>query len=253
MNLKVETKDKDFSKIPHLLIDSGLLAQLKPSEVKVFLVINRYANYYTGISYPTVKTITELSGVNKNTISKATKALVQKGLIEKVRTPKRFRFRNRYRVTKLKGFYSNLASGIIPRKTDKCRKIFRGKDGKFKPVPKDTDTSIPSSTDRGIPTNTERCTCPQKTDKKKNLEINNRDIVLEKDLEAWTAKDSQASPSGQKKSIREVDPEILNELIKARGVNGAKQYLRDQGYNEEEVKQLRELKAKENDKQNKTA
>ncbi|MCM8778664.1 MAG: helix-turn-helix domain-containing protein [Candidatus Omnitrophica bacterium] len=83
-------KDKDFSKLPHSLIDSGLVAKVKPSVLKVFLVINRFANYETGLSYPTVKIISELFGVNKSNIAPATKQLALLGLIEKKKRVKGF-------------------------------------------------------------------------------------------------------------------------------------------------------------------
>ena len=191
--MESKQKDKDFSKIPHSIIDSGLLAKLKPSEIKVFLVINRFANYKTGLSYPTVKTISELSGVSKGCIAPATKQLVLLGLIEKARTGKRFSFRNCYRV--IKNPKINLC--IIPSNTDKCKRYLRGKNGKFKPISLNTDNNIPSNMDNECPSNMELGISPSNTDKKEKYRDNiNRDKDIDKSAGSASAcPDSQASPA----------------------------------------------------------
>jgi len=251
VNLKSEEKDKDFSKIPHFMIDSGLLAELRPSEIKVFLVINRFADYKTGIAYPTVKKISELSGINKDNIAKATRSLVQKGLIEKRKTGERFRFRNWYRVTKLKSIYSDLPSCIVPKKTGKCREIPRGKDGKFIPIPKNTDNGIPQNTDSPIPSFTESDTCPQNTEKKENLEICNRDNIIRdnvKETNAFREKQVLESVSqekeaetkiSEKKIISKSYRKILGVQKRHVGLDQIIKVLRDQGYGEEEIEKWR--------------
>lgn len=243
----MERRYKDFSRIPHALIDSGVLALLKPSETKVLLVIHRFADYHTGISWPSIEKINELSGVNKGTVCKAIRELAQKGLIRKHSTGERLRHRNCYVVERNKERLAQLASYIAPAKRIKCKRINRGKNGKFKPIPKNTESSIPNNMDKGIPTNTERYTLPFNTDKKENRETINRDIVLEKDSEALAAKSSQASVTDKNKSIKKANPDIVNQLIKQNGLVWVKKYLRDQGYDEKEIEELKEVKVAEKD------
>jgi DNA-binding MarR family transcriptional regulator len=241
--LKMEEKDKDFSKIPHRMIDSGLLSQLKPTVLKVFLVINRFADYQTGVAYPTVEKISELSGVNKNSIAGATKSLAREGLIEKKKTGRRFHFRNCYRVTRLKGIYSDLPSCIIPKKTDKCRRIPRGKDGKFIPIPKKTDNSIPQNTDNPGPSFADSGTCPENTDKKENLEISKRDNGFRDNIPSGVSNETQDSIDEKvdknrqnevfaRTPLKEPDPEMVKSMISKHGVEWTRKYLRDNGYDE---------------------
>ena len=162
MYLQPTQKDKNFSKLYHEIVKNGFLTGLSSSAIRVYLVLLVYANYETGWSYPTVKTISRLSGVDKNRISKATKELDSFGLITKSRAGKRFEYKNYYRIVKHpKGLF-----GICPENTDKRRQIFRGKDGKFEPVPKNTDNDIPLNMDQGFPRSMESCVHPQMTDKK---------------------------------------------------------------------------------------
>lgn len=239
--MDTQEKDKDFSKISHTIIDSRLLDKLSPSELKVYLVINRFANYKTGLSYPTVKTIRELSGVDKNDIAPATKHLAQLGLIEKARTGKRFSFRNCYRVIK----NPKINMGTIPIKTDKRRMYFKGKDGKFKPIPPNTDNNVPDNTDKVCPPNTELDIVPIDTDKKEKYRDNvNRDSNIEKESagSASACLISQASPASlkRKKSLSQVTNETLYTFRDQLGGSEAlKTYLLKLGYPQEEVEDLR--------------
>lgn len=239
MSSTLEQRDKDFSKLYHQVVDSGLLKKLSNIEIRVYLVLLRFSNYKTGLCYPTVKKITELSGVNKNNISHATEGLATKGLIEKVRTGKRFSFRLCYRVTKSRARLSQLASCIVPCKTDKCRAIKRGKNGRFKPIPRNTDKGIPCNTDDPIPSNSESCICPTHTDKKENLEINNRNKSIEKAGSASARLKRQASPAlNSKKSLKHISKETLSGFIKEKGLEWVKAFLRKNGYDEKEIENL---------------
>jgi hypothetical protein len=64
----------------------------------------------------------------------------------------------------------------IPKKMEKRKGIFQGKNGKFQPHPSNVDYPHPSNTDNPHPSNTDSGTCPSNTDKKENLEIFKRDI-----------------------------------------------------------------------------
>jgi hypothetical protein len=238
VSLTVEQKDKDFSKFRHEIVDEGLLAHLSNGAVRVYLVILRHANYETGLSFPTVKTICKESGVNKNLISSATRELVLNGLIDKVKTSKRFTFRNCYRTIK----HPKAPPCTIPKNTDKCRRYFQGKDGKFKPVPENTETDIPKNTDNGIPGNTEFDTCPKNSDKKKNLEIvKNRDKVLDAPGSVLARPNGQAEPGlNSKKSLKGISKETIHGFIKEKGLEWVKKYLRKSGYDEKEIENLSE-------------
>ena len=239
----MQQKDKDFSKLRHEIVDSGLLAQLSSAAVRVYLVILRHANYETGLSYPTVKTISKESGVNKNLICSATTELVLNGLIDKSRAPKRFAYRNCYRILK----HPKIPPDIIPKKTDKCRRYFHEKNGKFKPVPENTETDIPQNTDDGILRNTELDTYPKNTDKKENLEIlKNRDKVLDAAGSAPARPKGQAEPAANsKKSLKDFTKEELQGFIKGVGLDRVKKYLRRIGYDEKEIENLNETEGAE--------
>lgn len=248
MARRVETKHKDFSRIPHAVIDSGLLGILKPGELKVFLVINRHADYDTGIAFPTYATIRKLSSLGNGTIAKAIEGLVTKGLMEKKRVSKRFSFRNVYRVREPGIAELKSIICIFPKKTDKSRRILRGRDGKFKPVAKNTDNDIPQNTDNEIPKNRESDTLPKNTDKKKTLETKKRFKVLETAGSASARPKGQASPaSNSKKSLKTFSKETINGFIKDKGLPWLEDYLRRNGYDEKEIENLREAEGDEDD------
>jgi|GEM_PF-2760092 len=173
--------DRDFFKIPHEIVDSGLLAKLKPSEIKVYLVIARFADYKTGRAFPSIELICKLSGVNRNVVCRAIKRLVYFGLIEKYRAPKTFSYRNVYRAIRNPQINPN----NIPQKVKrKCTKP-RGKDGKFQAVSKkgNADT-IPQNMENIIPQKVELDTIPQKVDPHifpRNMENKEKERELKRD------------------------------------------------------------------------
>jgi hypothetical protein len=171
-----EVRDKDFQKIPHVLIDAGVWAKLNRKQAKVYVALNRFADYKTGIAKPTVKTLVKLSGVHKNEIASTTLKLSMMGLIESYGTSRRFNYRIIYKVYKAADIDLDRVFRTIPQKTDKCRKkVARGKDGKFIGSPRVVDLGFPQSTEIPSPQDLEARTIPQKVDKKENLETNNRD------------------------------------------------------------------------------
>ncbi len=76
-------KHKDFSKFWHQFVDSGQLANLTSSELRVYLVLLRYADYTSFKCHVSRKTISNMSGVSYSSISAITKSLKGKGLIDK--------------------------------------------------------------------------------------------------------------------------------------------------------------------------
>jgi predicted transcriptional regulator len=125
----LEHKTKDFSKFPQAIVRSGLLTKLSNPAIRVYLVLLTYANYHTGLSFPLVKTITRLTGINKNLVYRALKELVASGLIEKSRGSKRYCHRNFYRVINM----PQINLDAFPEKKRKHRKVLKGHRGRFLP------------------------------------------------------------------------------------------------------------------------
>jgi len=71
-----------FTALSNALIDSGLLAQLKPTEVKVFLVLARFSTGF--LRFQAVigeQKLMELTGASQSSLYEAKQGLVQRGLI----------------------------------------------------------------------------------------------------------------------------------------------------------------------------
>lgn len=235
--MNVQEKDRNFSKTYHFVIDSGLLATLGGSDWKVFSVINRFANYTTGLSYPTVREISNLAGVNKNCIAPSTRRLALVGLIERVRTGRRFGFRNCYKVLK----NPQTSPCIIPKKMDKCRRFSRGEDGKFKPIPFNTENDIPSNTGQDHPSKTDSDTSPSHMDKKENREILNRDIGIDTTGSAPASAKAPTLPASENSTTKR-NSATAQELALAKRFygNDPKEFasqLRRCGCNEKEIEQ----------------
>jgi DNA-binding transcriptional MocR family regulator len=158
----MEPKDKDFSKFYHEIVKSELLAELSSSAVRVYLVILVYAHYNTGWSYPSVKTLSRLSGVNKNLISRAIRELEHVGFIRKSKIRKKSYFRNGYQVIPHPAIFPHL----LPVKIKKRKSPLKGKDGRFKSVPSNMDNDIPLNMDTPVPSFVDSDTCPHLVDNK---------------------------------------------------------------------------------------
>jgi len=162
MYLEDRQKDKNFSKLYHEIIKNGLWARLSNPAIRVYGVILIYAHYKTGWSYPTVKTLSRLSGVNKNLISRAIQELESFGLIRKNKTKKKFFFRNSYQIIPHPLIFPHL----LPVKIKKRKSPLKGKDGRFKSVPSKMDNDIPLNMDTPVPSFVDSDTCPHLMDNK---------------------------------------------------------------------------------------
>lgn len=162
MYLEKEQKDKNFSKLYHEIVRNGLWARLSSPAIRVYGVLLTYAHYKTGWSYPTVKTITRLSGVNKNLAYRVIRELELTGLIEKRKAKKRFAFRNAYRIISHPEIYSHL----LPPPTWKRKTPSKAKNGRFIRCPAPVDTDCPVHRDKACPSGRDTCTCPLSVDKK---------------------------------------------------------------------------------------
>lgn len=67
------------------MIDSGDLAKLSGSSVKVYMVIKAHTNYNTGQAFPSVETIVTKAGISKPQVMRELKALEEFGYISKVK------------------------------------------------------------------------------------------------------------------------------------------------------------------------
>jgi hypothetical protein len=67
------------------MIDSGSLAELSGSAVKVYLVIKRLCDFSEGTSNPVLKTIQKLAGLGSEACVAALNQLEEKGYIQKIK------------------------------------------------------------------------------------------------------------------------------------------------------------------------
>ncbi len=155
-------KDKNFSKLYHKIIRNGLWARLSSPAIRVYGVLLTYAHYETGWSYPTIKTITRLSGVNKNLVYRSLRELELTGLIQKRKGKKTFGFRNGYRIIAHPEIYPHL----LPIKIDRRRAQVKGEHGRFTASQPTADNECPSSVDNQCPQIVDTDTCPLTVDKK---------------------------------------------------------------------------------------
>ena len=71
-----------FTALSNALIDSGLLAQLKPTEVNLFLVLGRFSTGFLRLQAVIgEQKLLELTGASQSSLYEAKKGLVQRGLI----------------------------------------------------------------------------------------------------------------------------------------------------------------------------
>jgi len=144
-------KWKSFSKFPNEIVQSGLLAALSNSALRIYLVLLNYSDWEEGWAFPSVKTISRDSGVNKNRISKGTEELVRAGLIEKNRERKQFWFRNTYRIIRNPSIDRRQ---LAPPRKRPCRPP-QGKNGRFR-SPKSEFSSIPHFVELACPQNADK-------------------------------------------------------------------------------------------------
>ncbi|MFA1684546.1 helix-turn-helix domain-containing protein [Achromobacter dolens] len=65
------------------MIDSGELARLEGSAIKVYLVVKAYANFSTGFSFPALETVAEKAGLSLSQVQRCLKNLQNNGYIRK--------------------------------------------------------------------------------------------------------------------------------------------------------------------------
>lgn len=80
------------------MIDNGDVAKLGPYAVTVYLVIKSFTNFSTGLSFPSVETIKEKSGISAIQVKRCLKVLEEAGYISKERIGKNNVYRLREKV-----------------------------------------------------------------------------------------------------------------------------------------------------------
>ena len=132
MNATVEEKTAaGYSKFPNAVIDSGLLALMKGSELKVYAVILRHAHYSSRQSFPSINGIIKESGTSRRHIQASIKALLSYGLIEKHRFRSGLKFKCVYTIKD----NPEIAPPIKPQKVASWEGRNRDDSGKFSNKP----------------------------------------------------------------------------------------------------------------------
>ena len=199
---------KDFFAVPHIVVDSGLWAAMKPSEQSVYVVLCRYRNYKTNRCFPGIKTISKLSGIHKNNVCSALKQLYIYGLVGKNRAPRGLKFRNIYTVR----MNPNIDPFTFPQKAEKKCKQYRDKSsGKF----------------RVCPQNAEDDTCPQNAEAVRPQNAEKKESKMKEGLKRYSAND---------KPLFTYSKKTLKDLISAKGKGWLVKELRSKGYAEEQIK-----------------
>lgn len=99
--MKAEEEEKGavgYSKLPNALVDSGLLALLKGSEMKTYAAILRHAQYASRQAFPSLACLCKETGLQRVTVQGAIKKLVFVGLIRKHKFYQGRKFKNVFTV-----------------------------------------------------------------------------------------------------------------------------------------------------------
>jgi hypothetical protein len=164
-------RESGFFMTPNILIDSGIWALLPSSCKAVYQVLKRHAHPKSGLSYPGVRTITRESGLNKETVCKATESLKRIGLVEKKLSGRRFGYRMSYRLVEL-------TLDTVPVISEKCKKnALSGSIGKVQKKSAQNFVKIPNRPDRSIRPVRNSAHCSEPFGKEKEI-LNGRRLAL---------------------------------------------------------------------------
>lgn len=81
--------DTSFQTMQRDLFESGLVAEIGANAFASWLAIKNHADYNTGIAYPSVKRLMELTGLASATVQKAIKTLEEFKLLRRKKVGKR--------------------------------------------------------------------------------------------------------------------------------------------------------------------
>ncbi|HEM7851407.1 helix-turn-helix domain-containing protein [Burkholderia multivorans] len=117
------------------MVDSGALAKMSGSSLKVYLVIKAHANYHTGIAFPGMKTIAEKSGISLAQVKRAIPELESLGYISKSKNGRsnEYRVREVVRIQDDTGNHTGVASwdykpSMVQETVDELKGALRAKD-----------------------------------------------------------------------------------------------------------------------------
>lgn len=87
------------------MIDSGDMAKLEGSAVKVYLVVKSYTNFSTGRAFPAIETIAEKAGLSEAQVKRCLAALEELGYISKAKEGRRniYTLREKVQITDEQG------------------------------------------------------------------------------------------------------------------------------------------------------
>lgn len=80
------------------LVESGDLARMSGSSVKVYIAIKSHVNFATGLSFPAEETIAKESGISLAQTKRELKALEKMGYVSKTKVGRRNQYRLRERI-----------------------------------------------------------------------------------------------------------------------------------------------------------
>jgi len=78
-----KAKDTDFSKFWDCIVDYGYVRNLSGTDLKVYLVYLRHASKRGRMTYVPRHTVALEAGISERTVSRATKKLIDRGLLER--------------------------------------------------------------------------------------------------------------------------------------------------------------------------
>lgn len=118
--MNIQKKDKGSSRIPTMLIDSGILARMSERHIKVYLVMRRLADPKTSQAWwATATRISLRTGINKSVVTRTIRELSLMGLIEKVKTNQDHGFGPIYKITKVKDINPQKVLDSLPKSRSK--------------------------------------------------------------------------------------------------------------------------------------
>ncbi|MDD8014061.1 MAG: hypothetical protein PHX45_00090 [Acidobacteriota bacterium] len=182
-----------YSKLPNALVDSGLLALMKGSEIKTYAVILRHAQYNSRQAFPSLACIVREAGICRRVIQSSIDALLGYGLIKKHRFLNGKKFRCVYTII-------DNPKIVLPNKPQKMASWEgreRAKTGKFTIKP-------------------QKVTCPNKpqkvTDINKPQNMASKNTLKKTEINSDQSENAPSAPSrGNGSGPHQPEPSFISE------------------------------------------
>lgn len=169
----MEGQDKNFTKLFHVVVDSGAWATLRPAARTVYVVLLRHLDDVIRNCWPSNDVIANKAGIHPRSVSKATEELQKRGLLKKWRKDRK----NFYHLPKEVLLPSIMDASTYPRKmggSPPARR--RNAKGRFTPphavdeqYPSPMDEPTPRKTDAVDPSNMDGKKSPRRRDKEEEF------------------------------------------------------------------------------------